>query len=700
MNGNNNTPDIIKLYFCFLMDEKMKETNLFSSLVLILFFVVSCTSATKESVTYHSGILLENMDSTVLPGDDFHEYVNGTWIKNTEIPADKSNLSVGLILHERSQEDVKEIIEEAAEKENKVGSDEQKIGDLYASYMNLDKRNELGLEPILPEFDKIDQLSSYNDLAQYFGYAEKRGFTKPMSLFVSVDKKDPTIYSLYTFQDGLGLPEREYYLSDDGKFPELRKAYVIHVAAMLELCGFENAQKSAQKIMDLETKLASFQMKKEDTRDWSIMFNKYSTDSLDELMPDFDWKAYLEEVGVPDLKDIVVTQVDYTRKLNGILKQTDIETLKIYLKWGVINSSASNLSEELDNKNFEFYGKTLLGKEEQLPLWRRAVSSVNDNLGEVVGKVYVKKHFPPEAKKRMMELVMNLVKAYDVSIRELDWMSEETKEQALEKLSKFTPKIGYPDKWKDYSAVTIQADDLYGNLQSAALATHERELAKLQGPIDKAEWHMTPQTVNAYYNPSLNEIVFPAAILQPPFFDLEADDAVNYGGIGGVIGHEIGHGFDDKGSTFDGDGMMRDWWKEADLTEFKKRTNALVDQYNEFHVFDDLTVNGTFTLGENIGDLGGLTIALKAYDLSLNGKEGPEMDGYSAIQRVFIGWAQLWRKKGREEYLRMQVSTDPHSPAKFRVNGVVRNIPEFYEAFDVTPENKLYLSPDERVKIW
>jgi putative endopeptidase len=361
---------------------------------------------------------------------------------------------------------------------------------------------------------------------------------------------------------------------------------------------------------------------------------------------------------------------------------------------------AGRLSEELDAQNFEFYGKILTGTPEQRPMWRRGVATVNGTLGEVVGKVYVKRHFPAEAKERMLTLVGNLISAYEKSIKELDWMTEETKTQALDKLSKFTPKIGYPDEWRDYSALAIEPDDLYGNLQRAAEAEYQRQLNRQGGPVDRSEWGITPQTVNAYYSPPLNEIVFPAAILQPPFFNMAADDAVNYGAIGAVIGHEIGHGFDDSGSTFDGDGVLRNWWTDEDRREFEKRTAKLVDQYSAFRPFDDLAVNGEFTLGENIGDLGGISIGLLAYKLSLQGAEAPVIDGLTGVQRVFLGYAQVWRAKSREEAMRVRIATDPHSPPRYRTNGAVRNVPEFYEAFDVAADDALYLPPEERVKIW
>jgi len=469
---------------------------------------------------------------------------------------------------------------------------------------------------------------------------------------------------------------------------------------MFELTGLPNGESAAATIMSLEVMLANEHMKKEQTRNMVALYNKIPTDELDDLMPSFAWSPYLEESGIADIDGVVVTQIDYMKALDGILTQTPMDTWKTYLKWVALNGAAGLLSESFDQQNFEFYSKTLRGVEEQRPLWRRGVEVVNGTLGEVVGKVYVARHFPPEAKLGMQELVGNLIKAYENSIKELDWMGEATKAQALDKLSKFTPKIGYPDNWKDYSNLNIEPDDLVGNMRRSARFNYDQNLARQGGPVDRSEWSMTPQTVNAYYNPPLNEIVFPAAILQPPYFDLTADDAVNYGAIGAVIGHEIGHGFDDSGSTFDGDGVLRNWWTEEDGAEFKARTAKLVEQYSAFKPFDDLSVNGEFTLGENIGDLGGLSIGLKAYLLSLEGEESPVLDGYTGLQRVFLGYAQSWRYKYRDESLRHQINTDPHAPRMYRVNGVVRNVPEFYEAFDIAMDDELYLPEQERVKIW
>jgi putative endopeptidase len=675
-----------------------KSTGLFMFAGTALFLAACSNSEVKQDL--QSGIILKNMDTTVVPGNDFTDYVNGTWMKNNSVPSDKARYGVMDIINDKAQEDVKVLIENAAKGVAKEGSDEQKIGDYYASYMDMKGRDAVGLTPLTAEFKKIDALTANKDLAGYFAYANKTGNKIPFNLGVIEDFKDPKKYMLYTWQGGLGLPDRDFYAATDAKSKEIRTKYVQHIENMLKLAGIPDAKPKATQIMALETLLASKQMKKEETRNMAGLYNKYAVKSLNTLVPDFDWNTLLKEAGVKNQDSLVITQVAYTKDLNAILKNTPIDTWKNYLKWSVITGATSSLNTALDNENFEFYGKVLKGIKEQKPQWRRAVDVVNGNLGEIVGKLYVEQHFLPEAKERMLKLVGNLLKAYEVSIKELDWMSPETKKEALVKISKFTPKIGYPDKWRDYSALKVAKNDLYGNNVRSAEFEYNRTINKLGKPVDRSEWGMTPQTVNAYYNPTMNEIVFPAAILQPPFFDMKADDAVNYGGIGAVIGHEVGHGFDDQGSTFDGDGVMRNWWTKKDNEEFKKRTSALVAQYSAFKVFPDLSVNGDFTLGENIGDLGGLTIALKAYKASLNGKPAPAMDGFTGEQRVFIGWGQAWLSKSTEEALRNQVGTDPHSPAQFRVNGVVRNIPEFYTAFNVKPTDSLYLAPEKRVKIW
>lgn len=666
------------------------------------FIIGTCLALTacQNNKPLESGIIKENMNSKVRPGDNFQEYVNGTWLKTHKIPSDKSSYGVFDMLYDKSQEDVKAIIEEAAKAKAEVGSDEQKIGDFYASYMDTQLRDKKGMSPLKPLFGKIDAIKNYDDLAAFFGEANRYSVNCPIIFYVSEDLKDPTKYSVSSWQAGIGLPDREYYLNTDVNSETIKTKYKAHIAKVLEMAKIESPTENATMIFDLEYKIASIHMKKEDTRDAAKLYNKYAAKNLKKLMPDFNWSIYMKKAGFDKQKQVIISQVDYLKSLNDIIKNTPVENWKTYLKWSAIHANAKNLTQELYTENFNFYGKVLSGAQEPVKLWKQGVDVVNDNLGELVGKVYVKKHFTPEAKERMKTLVQNLLNAYEESIKNLDWMSPKTKKEALTKLAKFTVKIGYPDKWKDYSKLAVKKDDFFGNMQRSSDFVYDEMLAKLGKPVDRTLWGMSPQTVNAYYNPSLNEIVFPAAILQAPFFDMNADDAVNYGAIGGVIGHEIGHGFDDQGATFDGDGKMRNWWTAKDLKSFKARTNALVAQYDSFKVFPDLNVNGEFTLGENIGDLGGLSIAIKAYKMSLNGQDAPKMDNFTGLQRVFIGWAQVWLNKDREEALRSQVASDPHSPSKFRINGVVRNIPEFYEAFDVKKTDSLYLAPEKRVKIW
>jgi putative endopeptidase len=647
-----------------------------------------------------SGINLDAMDKSVRPGDDFFSYVNGTWVAETEIPADKASYGIGYMLHEEAQENVKAIIETSATGDFAKGTDEQKVGDLYKSYMDMDTRNEKGTAPIQPLLEQIDAIASHDDLAVFMASANKRRIEMPFYTNQFEDLKDPKFYAINVFQGGLGLPDREYYFKDDKKSEDIRAKYVAHIEKMFGLASFDGGAAAAKTIMELETRIASKHMKKEDTRNWAGNYKKVALEDLAGIMPRFNWAGYLNEAGLADVGHVVSYMSGYLGDLDEIIESTDIDTWKTYLRWAALNTMAARLTAELDDQNFDFYRRTLSGVEEQQPMWRRGVGAVNGALGEVVGKVYVNEHFPPEAKERMLALVGNLINAYEKSIRELDWMGEETKTEALDKLSKFKPKIGYPDVWRDYSALSIEPDDLAGNLERAALAEYQREVNRQGGPVDTTEWGMSPQTVNAYYNPAGNEIVFPAAILQPPYFDLEVDDAVNYGTIGAVIGHEIGHGFDDKGSTFDGDGALRNWWTDEDRDEFEKRTGKLVAQYDAYAPFEDLNVNGTFTLGENIGDLGGVSIAFIAYKMSLQGSEAPIIDGLTGEQRFFLGYAQGWRSKTRDEALRRRIQTDPHSPRVYRVNGVVRNVPEFYEAFDVQAGDALYLPPEERVKIW
>ncbi|MBT5072976.1 MAG: M13 family metallopeptidase [Kordiimonadaceae bacterium] len=679
----------------------------FIYIAVISSFLAACDSADAPDQELQmigsdeiSGINFDDMNTSVHPGDDFNLYVNGGWLDRTEIPGDKRRYGSFDKLRDAADRDVRAIIEETSASAAMKGTNEQKVGDLYKSYMDMETRNAKGVKPLEQRLAMIDGISDLKGMSEYFADAGKYGLNAPIALFIGVDAKIPTEYALHTYQYGLGLPDREYYFTEDERSVEIRTKYVEHIGKMMALAGIEFNESDAETVMDLETKIAGHHWKKEENRDGNKRYNKYTNAEFKTLMSNMDIDAYLEVTETADIAEIIVSQPSYLEGLNGLLTSVDMASWKSYLKWSYVNDMASRLNEEMDNQNFDFYSKTLSGVEQQRPMWQRATSTVSGNLGEVVGEVYVSKHFKPDAKARMVGLVQNLIDAYAESIKELDWMGAETKQKALAKLAKFTPKIGYPDQWKDYSELEISADDLSGNIERSALTVHRRELAKLGGPIDRTEWGMFPQTVNAYYNPTMNEIVFPAAILQPPFFNMPADDAINYGGIGGVIGHEVGHGFDDSGSRYNGDGALENWWTDDDIAKFKERTDTLVAQYDAYEPVAGTHVNGTFTLGENIGDLSGMSIAYKAYKKSLGGKEAPVIDGYTGDQRFFIGWAQAFQSKWRDASLVELINTDPHAPDQYRINGIVFNVDAFYEAFDVGPEHKLYIAPEDRVRIW
>ena len=667
-------------------------------MVLLLSFFMPYVIAQE---VLKSGIELSNVDQSIRPQDDFYRYVNGTWLDKTEIPADKSSYGSFTALRDKARLDVLEIIEEMSKRENlELGSDEQKVRDLYRSFMNTEKIDTLGIEPMKGDLRRIDMINNPEELASYFVESVKLSTSSPFGFWIDNDSKQPTKYSVYFTQSGLGLPDRSYYLDQNEKSEDIRLAYLEHLQAMFSLADLQDPKIKANTVMKLETAIANIHWTNVERRDRDKTYNKLNTQELKKLIPNFNWDLYLKEAGIAVEKDFIVRELSYFQNLADLLASTDLEDWKVYFKWTLLNSVAGILGKEFDEQNFSFYGKKLYGTPEQEVRWKRGVNSVNQILGESVGKIYVRRHFKPEAKVRMLELVENLREAYRVAIIDLDWMGEETKKEALTKLAKFTPKIGYPDKWRDYSKLEIDPNDLAGNFRRASQFYYQRGIDKLGKPIDKTEWHMNPQTVNAYYNSVMNEIVFPAAILQPPFFNLEADDAVNYGGIGGVIGHEMGHGFDDQGSKSDGDGVLRNWWTESDLIEFKTRTNQLVNQYNKFEPLPGEFINGQLTLGENIGDLGGLTIAHRAYKISLQNRESKKIDEFTGEQRFFMGWAQVWAYKYRDEALRNQLLTNPHSPASYRCNGVLRNMPEFVSAYELKAADEMYLDPVKRVKIW
>ncbi|WP_394173999.1 M13 family metallopeptidase [Thalassotalea litorea] len=656
---------------------------------------------TTQKTKLTSGIEKANMDKSVRPQDDFYLYVNGGWLDSHPMPADKTAIGSFYDLRDKADEDVRAIIEELAASDSLAkGSDEQKVADLFKSYMDETRLNALGMTPVKPLFDEIQSLANKDELASYFAKSQITGLDSPLYYYVSIDAKQSSRYAGHIWHSGLGLPDRDYYFNQEQRFEDMRNDYVAHIEKMFALAGMKNGKQAAKSIMALETKLAELHWTRVQTRNSEARYNKFAVSELNTATDKFNWTAWLKTLGVSDQKDIIINQPDFVKGFGELVSNVSMEDWKTYLNWQVINGYASYLTSELDQQNFEFYGKNINGQQEQKPRWKRGVSLINGNLGEIISQVYVKKHFKPEAKARMTELVENLRVAYGESIDGLDWMSADTKKAARVKLAAFTPKIGYPDKWEDYSSINIHADTLIANLQSADLVGFEKQLEKLDGPIRKWEWHMTPQTVNAYYNPTVNEIVFPAAILQPPFFDMQADDAVNYGGIGAVIGHEMGHGFDDQGSRYDAEGNLRNWWTENDLAEFKKRANQLVEQYNGYQVFDDLNVNGELTLGENIGDLSGLTIAYRAYQNSLNGQQAPVIDGLTGDERFFMGWAQVWRGKRTEKGMRQRVATDSHSPGQFRTLGSLSNMPEFVETYGIKEGDKMYIAPEKRVKIW
>lgn len=644
-----------------------------------------------------SGLDFQHIDSSVRIQDDLYRHFNGAWLKTAEIPADRATDGAFIKLRDLSEKRVRAIIESAS------GSAEaQKISDVYASFMAADAIEAKGFSPIQADLDACDAIVSLSDFISTMAKLEIRGLGAIFGSFIYADQKDVNSHIVYLAQGAISLPNESYYRDD--KYADIRSAFLAHIEAMFTLVGISNGAELAAKILALETSVASHHFDAVKDRDATLTYNKLTRAELLALMPAFDFDLYLSAGEIPSvvLDSVIVQQPPFFAGLSDILAHFDRDAWVAWLKWNVISGSAAYLSTDLVNQNFSFYGKTLSGTPELRERWKRAVSLVEGSLGEAVGKVYVEQHFPAAAKVAMEKLVANLIEAYRVSINEIDWMSATTKAKALEKLGKFRPKIGYPDKWRDYSALQTDPNDLFTNIGQVTKFQRDHELAKIGKPVDRDEWHMTPQTVNAYYNPVMNEIVFPAAILQSPFFSLTADDAVNYGGIGAVIGHEIGHGFDDQGSKFDGDGALNNWWSDDDRAAFEIRSNALIEQYNTLvpEETPDITVNGALTVGENIGDLGGLAIAYKAYQISLAGKPSTVIGDLTGEQRLFLGWAQVWRGKVRPEEMRRRIATDPHSPSEFRCNTIVSNFTPFYEAFGVTEKDKLWIDESQRVQIW
>ena len=645
------------------------------------------------------GIEVANMDKTVKPGDDFFQYVNGTWLKNTEIPADKSNYGSFNILGDRSEAQVKAIIQDMAAAKSTAGSDEQKIGDLYAAYMDTETIEKNGLAPIEVDLAAISAVADHSAAATMMGNPAL-GLRAPVGGWVDVDVKETDKYIFYVTQSGLGMPNKTYYLDEGEKFDGYRAAYVKFLADMLEAVGEEKAAERAAAVMAFETNIAGAHWDPAKRRERDLTYNKMDIDALVAYAPGFDWVAMLDASGLGAEKTVIVRENDALQASAKIFGDTDMDVIRDYMTIHYISANAAYLPKSIDDARFAFYSKALRGTEVQRDRWKRGVGQVSGVLGEAIGKVYVERHFPPAAKQQMDDLVENLRVAFKDGINNSDWMGEDTKVEAKDKLKKFYAKIGYPKTWTDYSSLEVDKTDLISSIKAANTWQWNDMISDLGGPIDKEEWGMTPQTVNAYYRPSLNEIVFPAAILQAPFFDPNADAAVNYGGIGAVIGHEMGHGFDDQGSKSDGDGKQRNWWSEEDEAAFKAKSQALVAQYNEFSPLEGQNVNGQMTLGENIGDLTGITMAYAAYKNSLDGKEAPVIDGLTGDQRFFLSYAQIWQRKFRDDALIARLKSDPHSPGQYRANGIVRNFDQWYVAFDVQPGDELYLAPEDRVKIW
>ncbi|QJD99910.1 M13 family peptidase [Massilia forsythiae] len=684
----------------------MKRT-LLSTLILSLLTSVAgaADNAATPGAPAHpvSGIDTQYIDQSVRAQDDFFTYLNGKWLKTTEIPSDRSSWGTFIKLREDTTPQLRGIIEaDQKDTHKKAGSDAQKIGDLYTSFMDEKKVEALGTRPLAGELQRIRALKDKKGIPALVAHLSMIGVATPYGIGVAQDAKESTKYAAYVRQGGLGMPDRDYYLKlDDKRMADTRAKYERHVANILGLAGDKDAAAKARAIVAFETELAKAQWTKVELRDPNKSYNKTAVARLGELTPGYDMKAALAAAGVGNKVDyVIVGQPSYLSGLDRILADTDLATIKSYFEWQLLREYAPYLSKAFVDENFDFYGKTLTGVTENRPRWKIGVSVVEGALGEALGREYVAQYFPPERKARMEELVKNVLAAYKESIDGLDWMGADTKKEAQAKLARFTPKIGYPSQWRDYTKLAIKRDDLVGNVERAATFAYNRNLNKLGKPIDRVEWGMTPQTVNAYYNSRMNEIVFPAAILQPPFFNAQADDAVNYGAIGAVIGHEIGHGFDDKGSQSDGEGNLRNWWTEQDQTRFKAKTDMLVKQYDAFSPLEGYNVNGALTLGENIGDNSGLAIAYKAYKISLHGQPAPVIDGLTGDQRFFMGFAQVWRSKMRDAAQIQQVKTDPHSPGQFRANGTLRNQAAFYEAFGIKEGDKMYLKPEERVTIW
>lgn len=690
----------------------MRKKHILSySAALTALLLTGCsTSTTKEGsttatteVSTGKGLDVANLDTSVNPCENFYQYANGGWIKNNPIPASESRWSSFNELAERNNAVLREILEEAASNPTAPkGTPNQLIGDFYAAGMDSVAANNAGITPIKPELDKIASVKSTDDLVSVLADLKTKGISGFFTMYVSQDDKISTQYALQAGQGGLSLPDRDYYLKDDDRSRNIRTEYVKHVQNMFQLLGNDaaTALKKAQAIMDMETRLAKASKARADLRDPYANYNKMTVQEFANQYANLKVSQLLTGMGAQAAREIIIGQPAFFKELNSMLKSVPLDDWKTYTQWHLLRTTAPYLSQDFVQENFNFYGKVLSGAKEMQPRWKRVLRASDAALGEALGQLYVQKTFSPEAKAKALEMVHNLQESFRDHVRDLEWMSEETKQKALGKLDAFAVKIGYPDKWEDYKGLDITRQSYAANVMQASQYAFRDNVGKIGKPVDRQEWFMSPPTVNAYYNPSMNEIVFPAGILQPPFFDPNADDAVNYGGMGAVIGHELTHGFDDQGAQYDFEGNLKNWWSEEDLEKFNDRANAVSEQYSQYTVLDNLHVNGKLTLGENIADIGGLNIAYTALQKALANENPGKIDGFTPEQRFFLAWAQIWRINARDEALNQQILTDPHSPGQFRTNGPVSNMPQFYEAFGCDSGDKMVRSDENRVKIW
>lgn len=670
------------------------------SAVVAVALLASCQEKQPENTNDFKALDLANMDTTVSPGENFFMYANGTWLKNNDIPESETRWGSFDLLRENNLNNVHNLLDEAAAANGKQGTAEQKVGDFYKSGMDSAKIEEAGLTPLNDKLARIDNIQDAQGVLKEVAQLRTEGLSQVFGFYISPDDKDVTKMICQMYQGGLGMPDRDYYFNKDERSEKIRNAYKEYQVKLFEMMGSENAAEDAAKVYALEEKLAGASMTRTEMRDPYKVYNKFGVDQFSKTTPSIDWKSMMADMKVTGEDSIIVGMPKFFKEVDKQIKNTPVESWKKYLKFHVVNDMAPYLSSNFDDARFDFYGKVVRGQEAQKPRWKRVLYVVDGSVGELLGKMYVDKHFSPEAKERMLNMVNNLQETYQDRIMRLDWMSDATKQKAIAKLNTFVKKIGYPDKWRDYSKLDVVPDNYVHNVFESSKFDYDFMVSKLGKPVDRTEWFMTPPTVNAYYNPAFNEIVFPAGILAFPFFDVNADDAVNYGGIGGVIGHEMTHGFDDQGSKYAADGNLKNWWTEEDEKRFNEKTGVVVDQFNNYTVLDTVHVNGELTLGENLADLGGLAIAYEAFQKTEQAKKGEKIDGLTPNQRFFLSWAQVWRANTRDEELANRIITDPHSPVEWRTNGPLSNMPEFYQAFDIKEGDNMWRPDSLRAQVW